>query len=149
MNRRDRILAAVAEAETDADLRRAQGQARRLMEEESAKRQRLKAKKAPKDTTREDNWRTTREAVLKRASGRCELCGIPCLALDCHHLAPGAMRRKFEHPGTVIAVCRMCHRKWHDGDKNTLIDSLRVAERIGAPDIVQANLSRRIERATP
>jgi hypothetical protein len=120
-----------------------------------AKQDRRKAKAAPRvqrekatKAQREDNWRRTRATVLARADGRCEMCGHPNLCLDPHHLASGPLRRKYEAPNSVVACCRTCHRWWHAGALVDLSASQRVAERIGAPDIVQANLSSRIERAT-
>jgi hypothetical protein len=120
-----------------------------------AKRKRQAVKKAPRwqevtdaKLARRDNWQRTRAAVLARANGRCEMCGHPNLCLDPHHLASGPLRRKYEAPNSVVACCRTCHRGWHRGDLVDLSASQRVAERIGAPDIVLANLSRRIERAT-
>jgi hypothetical protein len=100
-------------------------------------------------TSREENWQRTRAAVLARAAGRCELCHSITFVLDAHHLSPGPLRRKYESPNAVVACCRDCHRGWHKGALIDLTASLRVAEQIGAPDIVQANLNRRIQRVTP
>jgi nitrate/TMAO reductase-like tetraheme cytochrome c subunit len=100
-------------------------------------------------TQREENWQRTRATALARAAGRCEMCHAITFVLDVHHLAPGPLRRKYEAPNAVIACCRDCHRGWHKGALIDLTASLRVAEQIGAPDIVQANLNRRIQRVTP
>lgn len=121
----------------------------------NARKARKAAKKAPgravaatKKATRTENWSRTRETVLARAGGRCELCGCIGFDLDCHHLASGPLRRKYEAPNSVVACCRTCHNGWHRGSTVEMVASLEVAARIGAPDIVRANLNRRIQKAT-
>ena len=98
---------------------------------------------------REENWSRTRAAVLARANGRCEMCGAIGFDLDCHHLAPGPLRRKYEAPNAVVGICRTCHRGWHKGALVDLSTSLAAARCIDAPDIILANLNRRIQKATP
>lgn len=107
-----------------------------------------KAAKRAADAERLENWTQTRAIVLRRAGGRCELCGCHGFALDCHHLASGPLRRKYEAPNAVVAVCRPCHLAWHKGVWIDLQASIEAAERISAPDIVQANLRRRLDRAS-
>ena len=127
----------------------------RWAQDHTAKRSRQRVKKAPrrrveaaKDATRAENWPRTRAAVLARAGGRCELCGALGFSLDAHHLAPGPLRRKYEAPNAVVACDRACHNGWHRGDVVALQASLEAAQRIGAPDIVQANLRRRLDKVT-
>jgi hypothetical protein len=121
-----------------------------------AKQDRRKAKSAPRvqrvkatKAQREDNWQRTRAEVLSRAGGRCEMCGAVWFDLDCHHLASGPLRRKYEAPNSVIACCRTCHNGWHAGSVVDLAASIQAAENIGAPDIVIANLNRRLQRGIP
>ena len=127
----------------------------RWAQEHTAKRRRVKAKSAPRrkverasKAQRAENWQTTREAVLRRANGRCELCFAVGFDLDCHHLGSGPLRTKYESPASVIACCRPCHRGWHQGAVVYLEASLEAASRIGCPDIVMASLSRRLQKAT-
>jgi hypothetical protein len=109
---------------------------------------RVKAEKGTK-AQRADNWQRVKALVLGRASGRCELCGAGGFNLDCHHLAPGSLRKKYEAPNAVVATCRTCHRQWHSGVVTALVASLDAADRIDAPDVIRVNLSRRVQKATP
>lgn len=151
-----RLARAVALAETDAELRRAQEQARRLVGEDDARKARVRVKSAPRlkavratKAQRQENWATTKAEVMLRADGLCELCNRWAGGLDAHHLAPGPLRRQYEAPNAVVAACRSCHDRWHANDVDVLWDSLAVAKSIDAPDIVRAALKRRIDKVTP
>lgn len=129
--------------------------AMRLVLAEIDRTRRVKAKRAPlvraqkaTKAQRQDNWQRTRAAVLERAGGRCELCGAHGFALDCHHLASGPLRRKYEAPNSVVACCRSCHNGWHKGALVDLQMSIVAAHQIGAPDVVQAALHRRLQKVT-
>jgi len=142
----DRLARWVLDSETTA--------LHRWATEHQAMRRRVKAKSAPRrrevkasKEQRAENWQTTKAAVLARANGRCELCAAATYDLDCHHLAPGPMRTKWESPATVVAACRICHHAWHKGAGFALEWSLEAASRIGCPDIVMAALGRRLAKA--
>ena len=55
-------------------------------------------------------WRTVRSPALIRSSGACEFCGD--LAAQVHHVQ---YPKKFgqEHPHSLLAVCKRCHKKSH------------------------------------
>lgn len=120
-----------------------------------AKRKRIRVKRQPGLTIkratkaqRRDNWQATREAVLRRANGRCEMCESSGWALDAHHLLSGPLRRKYEAENTVVAICWPCHNGIHGGLVMELSMAYDAATRIGAPDIVLAALNRRLEKVT-
>lgn len=53
---------------------------------------------------------TTRTAVLARAAGGCEACGMPYV-LELHHLHYDSQGR--EVPDDLMALCRLCHENMH------------------------------------
>jgi len=58
---------------------------------------------------RTEHWHSVRESALKRFRGQC-ICGKN--AVDVHHL--NYDRKGFEHPEDVVALCRSCHKIWHE-----------------------------------
>ena len=105
---------------------------------------RRKVERADKEARREA-WQRTREAVLARSGGCCELCCTP-LAVDAHHLMTGPLRRKYETPACVVSLCRHCHDLAHDNDAVTLCALSMLAVTLGAPDIVAATVNRRSQK---
>jgi hypothetical protein len=106
--------------------------------------QREKATRAQQDRIDSD----VREFVFGRAGGRCEIClAVP--PVEWHHLMPGPLRRRYSTTTGTLAVCFACHREWHRGMPAILQLSCDAATRIGAPDIVQAALNRRLQKVTP
>ena len=150
-----RVLAAVADAESDADLRKAQAQARAIIASDRAAEIRKRAKRAPRlkavrasKAQRRENLATTRAVVIARAGGLCEAC---CGEHGCHlhHLFGGSgNRRRYEGPNAVVWLCVRCHHEAHRGDPSTLALLADKAQGIGAPDIVQAALHRRLQKVT-
>jgi hypothetical protein len=140
------------------DPERARVEAARIVASAKSQRKRQAAKSLPRRrkeradaiTCREANAET-REIVMARARMRCEICGLTPydLHLEWHHLCPGPMRRKFSGPNATCAACIPCHRKWHNGDPDTLERSYQLAGAINAPKLVLDALRRRIEKATP
>ncbi len=58
-------------------------------------------------------WRRLRDAVIRRANGRCEAC-FSALATDGHHTAYASDRPFWRVPAWEIrAVCRPCHDRLH------------------------------------
>jgi hypothetical protein len=55
------------------------------------------------------HWRGVRTRAWRRYRGQC-VCGKD--ASDAHHMSYA--RKGFERPRDVIAVCRECHKTWHD-----------------------------------
>jgi hypothetical protein len=56
-----------------------------------------------------------KESVWKRASGRCEICGLPehqhFRSLTYHHIHP--IVKGYNNPENVLLVCESCHRELH------------------------------------
>ena len=55
---------------------------------------------------------STKIAIVKRANGKCEMCGKPSESLEVHHVVPlkdgGSNARD-----NLVAICRECHRRAH------------------------------------
>jgi 5-methylcytosine-specific restriction endonuclease McrA len=62
------------------------------------------------------HWQEVRQAALKRAKFRCQVCNGSGL-LDVHHRT--YERRGDELPRDVIVLCRGCHQTFHDQRKLT------------------------------
>jgi len=88
-----------------------------------------------------------RAAVFIRAAGTCELCKA-FSSMDLHHLAPAAMRSRFNDETSTVAACRACHRLWHRGDVETLERSYQLAGAIGAHRLVLDGIRRKIDKIT-
>lgn len=56
---------------------------------------------------------TVRQAVLLRAGGRCEVCGLPVDYPEMHHTLPRS-RGGRDHPDDLLATHSRCHRWCHD-----------------------------------
>jgi len=56
-------------------------------------------------------WLEARRAVLKRANGRCEDCGLP--ASQVHHLVYTEANVRLESLQGLLALCRACHERHH------------------------------------
>jgi hypothetical protein len=63
-------------------------------------------------TMRSPDWRRRRRGALRRARFRCQSCGVRG-PLEAHHLTYTHLGR--ELPGDLLAVCRACHARLHDG----------------------------------
>lgn len=74
-----------------------------------------KAAKRAKVATRRERVGEIREAVAKRTSGQCELCGLLMLdGAELHHLESGSgTRRALESVSTCMLVHHECHRAYH------------------------------------
>lgn len=57
-------------------------------------------------------WQQKRQAVIRRAEGRCELCGMR-KPIQVHHLTYARMRH--ELPEDLAALCFDCHKRQHSG----------------------------------
>ena len=68
---------------------------------------------------RDKRWQAIRVAVYERAQGTCEVCHEQSVD-DAHHVISGPERRVYESKFTVLATCRRCHDRMHDGDLDTL-----------------------------
>lgn len=53
----------------------------------------------------------TRRAVLARADGACEICGLHGLSLELHHKHYNS--EYHETPDDLLALCRDCHQAQH------------------------------------
>ena len=73
------------------------------------KRSRLRPVSAKTRTQRWPALKAMREAVLRRAKGKCEVCGRPG-RLDCHHIVKRSQRGA-DTPDNVAALCRRCHAR--------------------------------------
>jgi len=57
-------------------------------------------------------WRSKAEQCKRRAKYRCQLCGREDIPLDAHHNNYDNLGD--EKPEDLIALCRRCHREWHE-----------------------------------
>jgi 5-methylcytosine-specific restriction endonuclease McrA len=77
-------------------------------------------KKAEKRKAHREETSAIRAAVMKRADGRCEVCGAseaPYNPLHMHHTVMGSgKRRQQQNVSNCVALCMGCHRKAH-GEK--------------------------------
>ncbi len=62
----------------------------------------------------EEDWRRTRESVLRRDKFRCVECGKPCTRAeaDIHHLMPRSAGGSDE-PSNLVTLCDGCHAAHH------------------------------------
>ena len=62
----------------------------------------------------EEDWRRTRESILRRDGFRCVECGKPCNPdeVDIHHLLPRSAGGSDE-PSNLIVLCDGCHAAHH------------------------------------
>ncbi len=57
--------------------------------------------------------RIVREAVVFRADGRCEICGVPCVETgEAHHKDLRSRGGKWTM-ANILFLCRKCHGKQH------------------------------------
>ena len=59
-------------------------------------------------TTRDLLWEKACRVVLRRAKGRCEVCGRPA-PLDVHHIVKRSQGGSHDPDWNLIALCRPCH----------------------------------------
>lgn len=131
--------------------------AKAMLDAEGARKARRRVKAAPRiirekatKAQRADNDATTRRIVFARCHSQCELCPpySRLQAEELHHLGAGTLRKLYSGPNATCAACWHCHRAWHKSNPDVLCRSLDLAVAIGAPDIVQAAINRRIQKAT-
>lgn len=92
--------------------------------------------KRAKAATRRERVGEIREAVRKRADGRCELCGfsVADYAAEMHHLESGSGRRRSEEAAhNTLWVHTVCHRSYHRGPAVYAIEVADWAARHGYP----------------
>lgn len=68
-----------------------------------------KEKRAKKETRRE-KVSAIREAVMARAKGHCEYCGVHHSPLEMDHALGGSSRRVLESVAGCWGLCLVCHR---------------------------------------
>ena len=59
------------------------------------------------------DWDKLREFALKRANGRCEICGYKTDALDVHEEWEFNIEKKTQTLKQIIAICSKCHGVKH------------------------------------
>ena len=65
------------------------------------------------------NWKQAKRAVLERANGRCEWCGVEFSKVKKvsihHHIGSHKFATKDEshYPDNLSAICQSCHAKFH------------------------------------
>jgi len=67
------------------------------------------------DYLRSDEWNVRRKQIIEAAGGACQICGTR-YELYVHHNT--YIRRGVEAATDLICVCRVCHAKIHDKEKN-------------------------------
>jgi len=80
-----------------------------------------------------DRDRKVRDAALRRADGKCELCGQPgflmtngAVYLETHHVIP-LSENGADHESNVVAICPNDHREAHHGQHKTAIRAKLLA----------------------
>lgn len=58
-------------------------------------------------------WEIKRKAVIRRAGGRCEICGLR-KPIQVHHLRGSYERIPNEDPWDLAALCFACHEMKHE-----------------------------------
>jgi hypothetical protein len=145
LDRLARIVLSGTQAELEAWARDYQATQDRRKAKAAPRVQRVKATKEQAA----DNCQRTRATVMLRSQGGCEACREEN-GCHLHYLYGGSgNRRKFEGPNATVLLCVRCHHEAHRADPIVLARLIEVAESIGAPDIVQAALNRRLEKVTP
>ena len=61
------------------------------------------------------HWQSRRKQHLKSAGYRCQICNVSGVLLDVHHRT--YERRGEEHYKDIIALCRDCHKLFHEAGK--------------------------------
>lgn len=75
----------------------------------SATRKRLGAPKRAKKASKREETQAIRAAVMERARGRCEACGVPSVVLELDHQhGRGKAPQSVEN---CRALCPLCHRE--------------------------------------
>ena len=101
--------------------------ARTLLRPDPARRQRRKAKAAPRLATeaatkaeRQAKSAAIRAAVFGRSGNRCEVPGCVLPPAEWHHIASGSSRKIEESEDSTCAICVPHHRLAQAGDRETL-----------------------------
>jgi len=68
------------------------------------------AQKEYREYLNSPGWDKKREAALKRAGGRCQLCNYPN-DLEVHHRTYDRVKR--ERVGDLFVLCEKCHKRFH------------------------------------
>ena len=103
-------------------------------------------RRAKRETLKERSLRAAivRDAVFKRADGRCECCCSRTPA-EWHHLISGPSRRTSEAVETTAAVCVFCHLDLHRSKFHALAAMRRWAKENGYVDALAA-IERRMDK---
>ena len=64
-------------------------------------------------TLSKKDWDKLREVALKRANGRCEICGYKTEELDVHEEWDFDVKKKTQTLKNIIAICSRCHGVKH------------------------------------
>ena len=137
--------------EKAAELRRLERRARELRREIKKARPKTPRPKTPGKTRdarrleRSIRLKVAREVVMKRANGKCELCGREGFVLEAHHLLSGPLRRLGESAETMLGICADDHRALHRNDRDTLRRASEVAQALGMFEARRA-IERRLDK---
>lgn len=68
------------------------------------------------DLTKKRERRRLRKETLKRAGGRCEMCGVPLdlHTMQIHHVIPLSMGGQAYDLRNIQCLCNDCHRALHN-----------------------------------
>lgn len=81
------------------------------------------------------SWKMRRDAAVKRAEGRCQLCNSDA-NLNVHHRTYENVGR--EKPTDLTVLCRSCHEKFHGitGSKRTSLKKAKHPRKRDSLDVV-------------
>ena len=64
-------------------------------------------------TLSKKDWEKLREFALKRANGKCEICGFKTSDLDVHEEWEFDVKKQIQKLKQIIAICSHCHGVKH------------------------------------
>ena len=82
----------------------------------------LKKEREASKAERRERMASLREALVHVAHEHCESCNTPTHAAEgeAHHLESAGLRRHREELGSLVWLCKQCHRDYHRNDPEVM-----------------------------
>lgn len=150
--RRESLMRLIEKADDLDTLKAAISETRKKVRDAKRSRRARSASRPPRaaGASKEDRKAARKErlsgivaSVRARSDGDCQTCGNP--GHDAHHVASGPARRLRESTGTMLWLCRTCHRLWHDGNVEVLISAATYCHENGLRE-AEAVIYRRLNK---